>query len=296
MSAVIAATTDRATWLETRRSAIGASDVAAILGVSPWASAWDVWAEKTGRLEPWAGNEATRLGQYFESAILDYADAEFGEIVRGERFVHDSLPIAATLDARIVSSNRPIEAKTSGLAGPTYGDWGAPGTDEVPDYYLCQVHTQLLVTEADLGYLLALLPGRGIVQYEVQRSEKLQRQLGEVLAKWWDRHIVNDIEPSREKASLEIVKRLKRVPSKSIELSQLSDELAHELHRIKTEEKILKEEREEIESRLLASLGDAEEGVTEGGLTITYFQQTRKAYQVNESTYRVLRVKKASTK
>jgi putative phage-type endonuclease len=287
---------DRDLWLETRRSAIGASDVAAILGVSPWSSSWDVWAEKTGRLEPWSGNEATRLGQYFEAAILDYADCEFGEIIRGERFVHDSLPIAATLDARIVASNRPIEAKTSGLAGPTYGDWGSPGTDEVPDYYLCQVHTQLLVTEADLGYLLALLPGRGIVQYEIHRREKLQKQLGEVLARWWDRHIVGDIEPSREKASLEIVKRLKRVPKKTVVLSSEDMRMAAQWVIAKENEKSIEKDRKKLEAELLASLGDAEEGFFPDGTRLTYTETTRKAYQVSESTYRVPRLKRASTK
>lgn len=37
---------DRAEWLEWRRNGIGATDVAGILGVSPWASPWSVWADK----------------------------------------------------------------------------------------------------------------------------------------------------------------------------------------------------------------------------------------------------------
>ena len=35
-------------WLEWRRSRIGASDAAAILGVSQWDSAFDLWQRKLG--------------------------------------------------------------------------------------------------------------------------------------------------------------------------------------------------------------------------------------------------------
>ena len=42
--------TDRAEWLAWRRSGIGASDVAGILGISPWASPFTVWADKLGLL------------------------------------------------------------------------------------------------------------------------------------------------------------------------------------------------------------------------------------------------------
>ena len=71
----------REQWLADRKKAIGASDVAAILGVSPWASGWDVWADKTDRLERWEGNEQTRLGQFFEPSVLDYAESKVGEFI-----------------------------------------------------------------------------------------------------------------------------------------------------------------------------------------------------------------------
>src|SRR6267142_5704216 len=38
-------------WKIVRRSGVGGSDVAAILGLSPWKSAMDVWLEKKGLLE-----------------------------------------------------------------------------------------------------------------------------------------------------------------------------------------------------------------------------------------------------
>lgn len=284
---------DRARWLEDRRKAIGASDVAAILGISPYASAWDVWAEKTGRVEGWDGNEATRLGQFFEPGILDYAESKLGELSRGERILHDSLPVAATLDARCVADGRPVEAKTTGLAGPVYGSWGDELTDQVPDYYLVQVHTQLLCTKADLAYLFALLPGRGVVQFEIERSDKVCDRLGEILHDWWEKHVLADVQPSIEKASYEIVKRLKRVPNKCVELNNDVASLLDRYEKAKRVAKKASEIEERYKTQLLASIGDAELATFEDGRSLTYTQQTRKGYVVQDSTFRVLRVKKA---
>lgn len=284
----------RELWLEDRKKAIGASDVAAILGVSPWASAWDVWADKTGRLEKWQGNEQTRLGQFFESSVLDYAESKLGELVRGERVLHATLPIASTLDARVLKNNRPVEAKTTGLAGPVYGDWGDIGTDEVPEYYLVQVHTQLLcLDDADMGYLFGLLPGRGVVEFNIERSSKICDNLGSVLDDWWTTHIINDVEPSRDKATLEIVKRMKRIPSKSIELGDEALQLVKEREALKAKVKTFEKALESIDSKLLSSLGDAEVATFPDGSGVTYFSQKRGAYAAEECEYRVLRIKKA---
>ena len=45
------AVAERAAWLAERRSGIGGSDIAAILGLSPWKTAVDVWLDKTGQRE-----------------------------------------------------------------------------------------------------------------------------------------------------------------------------------------------------------------------------------------------------
>lgn len=285
---------DRQTWLEDRKGAIGASDVAAILGVSPWASAWDVWADKTRRTEPWSGNDATRMGHFFERSILDWATQQLGDLAIGERILHPTLPIASTLDARVLSTNRPVEAKTTGLVGPVYGDWGDEGTDQVPDYYLVQVHTQLLCTGADLAYLYSLIPGRGIVRYEIARSESFCEKLGNILDDWWTKHIINDEEPSHERASLEVVKRLKRVPEKVVSLDDSALSIVAQLDEAKATKKQADSQVEYLQAQLLASLGDGELGQLPDGREVTYFAQTRKSYTVEESTYRVMRIRKGA--
>lgn len=280
--------------LTERRKAIGASDVAAILGCSPYRSAWDVWADKTGQLEPWEGNDATRIGTCLESGILDYAESKLGPLERNVRIPYIGGPIVSTLDA-LTTEGVPVEAKTAGMTGPLHGDWGDAMTDHVPEHYLLQVHTQLLCTEAEVGWLFALLSGRGIVQYEIRRSDDLCDALANELFQWWERHIVRGIEPSRERATMEVVKRLRRQPGRVVQIG--ADESIYFLlstrDMLQREAKDIKERLEETDKHLLLRLGDAEEGVLPDGRRITYHEQHRKGYTVQPSSYRVLRVTKA---
>jgi putative phage-type endonuclease len=284
--------------LEERRKAIGASDVAAIVGCSPWKSAWDVWADKTGRLEPWSGNEATKIGNYLEDGVLNYAEAKLGKLERQLRIPRVGRPIVATLDALTVDGI-PVEAKTAGMTGPLHGQWGDAMTDQIPEHYLCQVHAQLLCTEAEHAFLFALLSGRGIVQYMVERSDALCDHLEDQLCQWWDRHIVQGIEPSREQATMDVVKRLRRVPNKVVALNEDCEWLFLTRERLKEEAKDIAERIEETDKLLLLKLQDeadgtyAEEGVLYDGRSVTYYEQHRKGYTVEPCSFRVLRVKKA---
>ncbi|MDY0364217.1 MAG: YqaJ viral recombinase family protein, partial [Bacilli bacterium] len=42
---------DNAKWIEERRRGLGGSDIGAILGLSPWKSAFQVYQEKRGEVE-----------------------------------------------------------------------------------------------------------------------------------------------------------------------------------------------------------------------------------------------------
>ena len=65
-----------------RKRYIGSSDMAAILGLSPYATAHDVFLEKTGRVEDDPGNENTELGNRFEGALVEFCCDQIGETWR----------------------------------------------------------------------------------------------------------------------------------------------------------------------------------------------------------------------
>ena len=276
-----------------RRDRIGASELAAILGVSSYVTPWQIWADKTQQLEDWQGNEATRLGSLIERSILDYAEEELGAMQRNVRVLHAQLPLAATLDGQLIANAVPIEAKTTGLVGQVNPGFGEAGTDDLPYEYLVQVHAQLMCTKADLAYLFALIPGRGVVQYRVERNEQLAEKLGNYLDSWWTKHIVQRIEPANENVPLEIVKRMKRVPDKIVMLDEHALSLATHIERMKEIRLDTQKRIDASETQLLLALGDAEAGQLPDGRLVTYYEQTRKPRMVEGCSFRVLRVQKA---
>lgn len=287
--------TEREAWLEARKGAIGASEVAAILGISPFSGPWEVWADKTNRLNPWGGNDATRAGQVFERAVLDQAETELGPMRRDVRLVHDSLPLAATLDAQLIENGYPIEAKTTGIVGPVYGRWGDAMTDEIPDHYLVQVHAQLTVTGAELAFMFALIAGRGVVQFQIERSEKLSQQLGNACSEWWQKHVIGDREPSVDQfpPALEVVKRLRRVPSKQTTFGPIVTALVKRRERVNKAKLDIEKRVKEFDAKILVALGDAESALLDGGGELTYYETEKKGFTVKPTKYRTIRIKGA---
>jgi len=284
---------DRDAWLAERRKAIGASDVSSILGLNPWGTAWEVWADKLGKLESFE-NKATDAGNRLEGAVLDYAEGQLGALSRNQRRIHATLPLAATCDAIAVTSGSPVEAKTTGIVGPVVGQWGDELTDQIPDYYLVQVHAQLMCTQAELGYLFALLPGRGFCEFRIEPNQQLHEQLGNMLDDWWQRHIVQGIEPPMTvKPRLEVVKRLRKTPNKVIEADAEFEQLLRSREALKDCKKQAEDQLEDVEARLLIKLGDAEAATLSDGRTFTYLESKRKSYTVAETTFRTMRIKKA---
>jgi putative phage-type endonuclease len=277
--------------IEERRKAIGASDVAAILGISPYTTGWTIWAEKLGLLTRWHGNQATMLGHHFERTVLHVASVRLGCALRTNirRQCHGR-PITATLDAQ-TELGIPVEAKTAGLTGPVTGHWGPPDTDQIPEHYLLQVHTQLLCCdEAPYAYLFALIANRGVVRYIVERSETLCDVLVTQLTAWWDKHVIGGVEPDHTGVAYEAVKRLIRVPKKVIILPSfaggLVDAYQHETETAKAHKAKATELRSKIALVLKDDTGYAEEGLLEDGRSVTFYETHTKT-----KSYRVLRVK-----
>ena len=65
-------------WHEARKSGLGGSDIAAVLGLSKWASPMDVWYQKRGLVDPLEESNAMRRGRLLEPAIAEWYAEETG--------------------------------------------------------------------------------------------------------------------------------------------------------------------------------------------------------------------------
>jgi len=287
-----------------RQRYLGSSDAPALAGVDPFGrNQVDVWLEKTGKLQPAKYREDLNspkvVGTYLESGILSWVEDSLGVRLARDQFkIHSNGVMAANFDGLALAASPPavVEAKVCGMFGlPKYFDeFGDAFTDEVPDHVRIQTQHQLAVADAqsdfprmDLVLVPVLLARRGFVLYRVPRSQDLCDAIVELEENFHDKYIKRDEQPP-DTPSMESLKRLVRSASAPVEIDP-----ADLLNWRKAKEQIkLAEEAEEQTRRVvLAALGDAERGICEAG-GISYLEQTRKAYQVSESAFRVLRFSK----
>lgn len=276
-------------WHERRREVYTASDMGVLFGFPGFAGRTlsDVWFEKRYGLKEDKSTASTRLGQKMESIILDEAETTLGPIVNRQEWRVKG-QIGATLDGLCQSDGRPVEAKTSGLLWKPDQEWGDVG-DEVPSAIVLQVLAQILVTDADLGYVPAIIGGRGFMLYEVPRADALivdmQRRVTDFMLS------LGIDEPPEAPPTLETLKRLKRQPNKIIPRSEEMDELKAQFEEAKETSKEADAAKEFLQRQILARLGDAEAADCTDGM-FTYFEQSRKESFVSGSTFRVLRFKR----
>jgi putative phage-type endonuclease len=155
-------------WYAARLLGITSTDIAAILGVSPWKSEGDVAREKLGaeREEP---DDRTarrwRLGLALEDAIADEEYHQHGYRLRRVRrlITSPTIPWALTsLDFERVGEKTIVEAKTS-----TSKEWD----DGLPESVEAQVRWQMGVAGYPRAHVAALRFGRSLVCYDVVHDQ-----------------------------------------------------------------------------------------------------------------------------
>ncbi len=222
--------------LEHRRSGVGSSEVSAILGVSPWRDALSVFAEKTGREPPFAGNFATAVGTAlepviadrwarlygyeiapvtrrtlaswgFEGAMISAPEGDPADLDRPVTLRHPDHEWARASIDRVVLRDgrpwRPLEIKHVGERGAE--DWPPVG-GEVPEQHQPQVAWQLGIGRAlglfaeDSAEIACGISNREIRGYTLRCDDALFRLIFDAVAEFRERHLLTGIPPEPRSA------------------------------------------------------------------------------------------------
>lgn len=273
-----------------RRKHLGASDAAAVLGLSKYRSPADVWTEKVLDVEPLEETPAMEWGNRLEGAVIEATADRLGvRVRRNQRRVARNGIMAANIDAMVEDTGEPLEVKTSSLPA----EWGAEaeGVEGVPIQYAVQVAHQCIVADAPRGHLGVFLMGfRPELRVYTIEVDGLAAGVEESLCEWWRKWVIPKVcPPDCAPADLDTLRRVARVPGASVVLPA---DLVSVWRDAELCAKKARENADEHKARVLQALGDAESGVCPGG-EVTYLPQTRKGYTVAETTFRTLRFKAA---
>ena len=250
-------------WLKIRRTTgIGASEIAAVLGQSPWATALDVYLEKRG-LKTVEESRAMRRGNALEPFIRSEFEAEAGftGIKPTYMCVSEAHPyLFCNLDWLSKDGKFGAEFKSSDNAH----EWGESHSQEVPLHYYLQVQHQLLVTGLDVIYLVVLLPYSDLRIYPISSDAEVQGRITIEGKSFW--HKVLSETPPVENGSVEAVKTLySKVSGEELVIDSYEalDLIARHEEAVKGI-KDLEEIKEQCEARLFAMMGDARKAKIDG--------------------------------
>lgn len=174
---------DETAWKQARNNrGIGGSQASAIVGVSPWMSANDLWKILTGQEQPKdiSNSPLIEQGHRMEKAIRELYKCYHPDYkVRYNKYhllyQSDRPWLFATLDGEVVMPDKRhgiLECKTSTPMGKSgWSKWDC----KIPETYEIQLYHQMLATGWDFADLVALLINQEgdftIRTYHFERSE-----------------------------------------------------------------------------------------------------------------------------
>lgn len=260
----------RADFLAQRRSGIGGSDIAAIVGASRYKTVYQVWAEKTGLIQGSPDNPAMLWGRKLEPVILQhYAETTGRAVSQCDMLRHPEHPfMVANLDG-FTDDRRIVEIKTARRADA----WGEPGTDQVPQEYFLQVQWYMAVTGFDVADVAVLIGASDYRQYEITADADLQDMLIDEAKRFWN-CVENRIPPEASCAGDLKLKYPQSSPGSSIASSEI-EEAVFRLREITEKECELSAAAEILKIRIMQEIGNNESLITPSGVVLATWK-TRK--------------------
>ena len=176
--------------LAERRNWIGGSEVAGLLGLSPYTSAFQLYHEKRGAVAAadLDDNERIMAGRHLEPAIAGWANEKWGwDLAKVTEYIpHPTVrQFGCSLDFR-TGDGLPVEIKNQD-GGIFRERWVTEGDEviDAPAYFLIQLQAQMACTGVEAGWLLACAGGNRLYRMRVARHDRLIARLEQAVDDFW---------------------------------------------------------------------------------------------------------------
>lgn len=251
------ASISREEWLAWRRTGIGGSDAAAVIGLNPFRSRIEVYADKMGMMPEKEDTESMRLGRDLEDYVAHRFCEATGKKVRRNNFMwcHDEHRcMIADVDREIIGENAGLECKTTQA-------WGGKVImkGEIPLTYYVQCMHYMATMGYDRVYLAVLIFGKGFFHFTIERDEDEIAALVAAEAAFWCDHVEAGISPDPDgsQSAEQAVDAIwgNRAQEDELLMFDFSDDM-RELCDLAAAEKEIKRRKDAIKQRLQAALGE----------------------------------------
>ena len=273
--------------LEVRLNHITGSDVATILGISPYKTPVELWQEKLRltKQEDLSNKKHIIRGNYLERAVADWwADAEEKEVEIEPNFItHKDLPyLGGNIDRRVKSEHAILECKTSRRM-----DGWDEDNNVVPLYYLTQLAFYVAIDDAERGYMAAYIgETEDFLRFTYERNQNLEDKLLSRVKHFWNEHVLKEVPP--EPTSLKDVISLYGPSSEQNIIQTPQDDSGllegevQKLSEIKKEISSLKKEEERIKDMIAVHMGKNDTLVDSVGEIIATWKSTKPFYRLDQ--------------
>ena len=284
-------------WHDARRNMITATDVAAILGRSPYRTELETWAKLTGKLSAeemeLADNFYLKRGRYLEEPCARwYADERKnveltpppGLVLHPELDWFGSTPDWGVLHP--AKGQGTVECKAPGRHKSKDWTW-----DVAPEFKI-QLQVQLVTWGLEWGAIAAILEDDFRFK-DFEHNEAFTDALIEKLIDWREKYWLTDQEPPANAKDLKLLGKIHSGPRTTYFFFGNDDaSLAEEHKEVTAEIKELTKRKEELQAELTQAIGDRTYAVVGDDHVLSWKEQTRTTKPCMEertTTFRVLR-------
>ncbi len=178
-------------WVQARSTRLGGSEIAAILGLSPWQSRFSLWHAKAGLVPPDPDNRSMEWGRRLEPVVAAKFCEEHPEyhaaFEQGQMYAHpERLWQSASPDVLLGDESALFDVDEHGNLKPTVATTfcevktaarADAWWDGIPVYYRCQVLWTMDVLGADRAYLAALISGSDYREFVIEMDDDARADL-----------------------------------------------------------------------------------------------------------------------
>lgn len=183
--------------LELRKTGIGGSDAAAIFGLSKWKTPLEVFLDKTTNIVKDVANvDAVHWGNLLEPIVR----SEYSRLTGKNVIIDNNMKrhrkynfMIGNVDG-LIDDGGVLECKTCSLYKAH--EWGTPGTDEMPKYYVTQCAHYRILLNAPYVDLSAAIAGKNKIEtYRYVKNERLEKEILEKESDFWHENVLKGIPP-----------------------------------------------------------------------------------------------------